>query len=46
LISSAIGRRDGGLVIDEMAHAGALEEGDAPAVVVGVGAAAAHGRSR
>jgi hypothetical protein len=36
---------DGGLVIDEMANPGALEEGDAPAVVVGIGAAAAMGES-
>ena len=38
-------RGDRGLVVDEMAHAGALEEGDAPAIVVGIGAAAAVGET-
>ena len=38
-------RGDGGLVVDEMAHAGALEKGDAPAIVVGIGAAAAVGET-
>ena len=38
-------RGDGGLVIDEVAHATALEEGDSPAVVVGVGTAAAVGEA-
>jgi len=36
---------DRGLVVDEVTYAGALEEGDAPAVVVGVGAAAAVGEA-
>jgi hypothetical protein len=39
------GRVDGGLMVDEMAHAGALEKGDAPAVVVGIGLAATHGKA-
>jgi hypothetical protein len=30
-------------MVDEVAYAGALEESDAPAVVVGIGAAAAVG---
>jgi hypothetical protein len=38
-------RGDGGLVIDEVAHAGAFEKGDAPAIVVGIGAAAAVGEA-
>ena len=38
-------RGDGRLVVDEMAHAGAFEKGDAPAVVVGIGMAAAHGEA-
>jgi hypothetical protein len=32
-------------MVDEMADAGALEEGDAPAIMVGVGAAAAVGEA-
>jgi hypothetical protein len=36
---------DGGLVVDEMADPAAFEESDAPAVVVGIGAAAAVGES-
>ena len=39
------GRGDGRLVVDEMAHAGTLEKGDAPAVMVGIGMAAAHGEA-
>jgi hypothetical protein len=34
-----------GLVIDEMTHAGAFEKGNAPAVMVGIGAAAAVGEA-
>jgi hypothetical protein len=38
-------RGDGRFVVDEMAHARALEEGDAPAVMVGIGTPAALGKS-
>jgi hypothetical protein len=39
------GRGDGGLVVNEMAHPGAFEKGNAPAVIVVVGAAAAGGKA-
>ena len=32
-------------MVDEVAHAGALEKGDAPAIVVGIRMAAAHGEA-
>jgi len=38
-------RRDGRFVVDEMADAGAFEKGDAPAVTMVVGAAAALGEA-
>jgi hypothetical protein len=44
LISSATGE-SGGLVIDEGAHPGALEEGDAPAIAVMVGQPATGGKA-
>lgn len=39
------GRLDRRLVVNEMAHAGAFKERDAPAIVVGIGTSATHGEA-